>query len=117
MGFTHAFKVSTKDSPTVEVSRELPENLDDPLWDSITISKDGIHELALQAWIVKAQAGARNRLEAGEGAVRQYISGYQYGARGGGYSAPIVSTDDAKAQKFSPAQLKFLAAAGMNVEE
>ncbi len=116
MGFTHAFKVSKKDSPTIEVSRELPENLDDPLWDGICVSRDGIHELALQAWIVKCQAGARNRIEAGEGAVAAYVQGYQYGARSGGFVAPSVSTADAKSQKFSADQLAFLRAAGMNVE-
>lgn len=115
MGYTGTFKVSKKDTPPVEVTRELPENLDDPLWDKIVSEKKDIHDLALQAWIVKAQAGARNRLEQGEAAVQAYINAYVYGARTGGFAAPTISADEAEAHGFTDEQLAFLAASGMQI--
>lgn len=109
------FKVSTKDGPTFEVTKDLPDNLDDPRWNEVVMNPaEDIHELALQALRVKCQAGARSRIEQGEGAVQAYVDSYKFGARTGGYTAPSISAEDAGAQGFSEEQLAFLKAAGMN---
>lgn len=114
---TVTFKVSKRGQDPIEVSRELPESLDDDLWNEIVAApEEDINELALQNWIVKCQSGARQRLESGPEAVQAYVNGYQYGARAGGFTAPTVSADEAKKQKFSKEQLEFLRKAGVAVE-
>ena len=111
---TETFKVSTKDLPTVEVSKELPDTLQDPRWADIVMNPDeDIHSLAIGALIVKCQAGARARLGNGEAAVQNYVDNYKFGARTGGYSAATISGEDAAAQGFTDEQLEFLRAAGV----
>ena len=116
---TQTFKVSKgtgSDKVGVECSREVPDNLEDPRWNDLVLNpKEDIHELALQAVIVKMQAGARARLELGDTAVQGYVDSYKFGARSGGFTAPTMSPDDAEAQAFTPDQLEYLAAAGMKV--
>lgn len=112
------FKVSKKGFDAIEVTREVPENLDDKAWDDMVSEPDSdIHDLALQAWTVKCQAGARARLENGPEAVQQYVDQYKFGARTGGFSAPTISAGEAKKQKFSAEQLEYLRKAGMKIED
>lgn len=114
---TAEFKVSKRGGESVKVTKDLPDNLDDPRWKDIVLKpEEDIHELALQALIVKCQAGARARLEAGEAAVQAYVDAYQYGARTGGFSAPSIAAADAQAQGFSEEQMAYLRAAGMKIE-
>ncbi len=115
---TVSFKVSKRGGDPVEVSKAMPENLDDKLWDDVVSgdTQEQINDLAVQNWIIKCQAGARNRIEAGPEAVQRFVDGYVYGARGGGSTAPTVSQKEAKAQKFTAEQLAFLRQAGMAVE-
>ncbi|KKM21676.1 hypothetical protein LCGC14_1633060 [marine sediment metagenome] len=111
---TATFKVSKKDGLSVEVAKELPDNLDDPRWADVVLNpSEDIHDLAIQALTVKCQAGARARLEQGEAAVQAYVEAYKYGARTGGFAAPVISGEDADAQGFTEEQLDFLRAAGM----
>lgn len=115
---TITFKVSKKGHDPLEVSASFPENLSDEGWSEVVSEPDeDIHNLAEQAWIVKCQAGARSRLEAGPEAVQAYVNGYKFGARSGGFQAPSLSAADAKAAKFSKEQLALLAKAGMRVED
>lgn len=110
------FKVSKRGMEAVECSADLPENLNDPLWENIVSNPDeDINDLALQSWVVKCQAGARNHLEKGAEAVQRFVDQYTYGARGGGFSAPSISAEDANQQGFTPEQLAFLRQAGMAV--
>lgn len=110
------FKVSKRGIDPIECSADLPENLNDPLWEGIVSNPDeDINDLALQAWVVKCQAGARNHLEKGAEAVQRFVDGYTYGARSGGFSAPSISTEDAAAHGFTAEQLAFLRNAGMAV--
>lgn len=116
MGVVKTFSVSKRGAEAIECSRELPENLDDKLWDEIVSEKADISDLALQAWLVKCQAGARSRMEHGEKAVRDYAAAYVYGARsGGGVARPVIGADEAKSQKFTASQLEFLRNAGVAV--
>ena len=108
------FTVSKRGGEKIEVSKDLPENLDDPLWATIVMKpEEDVHELALQALIVKCQAGARARLELGEEAVQRYVEEYKYGARTGGFTAPSISSSDAADQAFTEEQLEFLRRAGV----
>ena len=114
---TATFNVSKRGGDAVEVSKEVPDNIDDPRWGNIVMNPgEDVHELALQALIVKCQAGARARLEQGEAAVQAYVDQYKYGARAGGFVAPSISSEDAAEQAFSPEQIAYLRAAGMRVE-
>ncbi len=114
---TATFNVSKRGGDSTEVSKEVPDNLEDPRWGDIVMKpEEDIHELALQALIVKCQAGARARLDQGEAAVQAYVDAYKYGARSGGFTAPSVSAEAAAEQAFTPDQLAFLKAAGMRVE-
>jgi hypothetical protein len=114
---TQTFKVSKTGVEAIEVSREVPDNVDDPRWGDIVVNpSEDIHELALQALIVKCQAGARARLDQGATAVQAYVEAYKYGARTGGVAAPVVSAADAQDQAFTEDQLAFLRQAGMRVE-
>ncbi len=114
---TATFNVSKRGGESVEVSKEVPDNLEDPRWGNIVMKpEEDIHELALQALIVKCQAGARARLDQGDAAVQAYVDGYKYGARSGGFAAPTVSASEAQDQAFTEEQLAFLRAAGMRVE-
>ena len=109
------FKVSKRGIDAIEVSADLPENVNDPLWEGIVSNPDeDINDLALQQWVVKAQAGARGHLDKGIEAVQRFVDSYKYGARSGGF-VPSISGDDAAAQGFSEEQLAFLKAAGMAV--
>lgn len=110
-----SFKVSKRGVDPIEVSIDLPENLNDPLWNGIVSNPDeDINDLALQQFVVKAQAGARNLLDRGAEAVQRFVDGYKYGARSGGFT-PTISTEDAAAHGFTEEQLAFLRAAGMGV--
>lgn len=114
---TATFAVSKRGGESVEVSKEVPDNLEDPRWGNIVMKpEEDVHELALQALIVKCQAGARARLEQGEAAVQAYVDGYKYGARAGGFTAPSISSAEAAEHAFSEDQLAYLRAAGMRVE-
>ena len=74
---TQTFKVSKTGVEAIEVSREVPDNIDDPRWSDIVVNpSEDIHELALQALIVKCQAGARARLDQGTVAVQAYVEAY-----------------------------------------
>lgn len=111
---TSTFKVSKTGVEAIEVSREVPDNLDDPRWADLVVDPStDIHDLALQAVIVKCQAGARARLDNGVEAVQAYVEAYKFGARTGGVSTPKISSADAKEQAFSDDQLEFLRKAGM----
>lgn len=111
-----SFKVSKRGVEAIEVSIDLPENLNDPLWNGIVSNPDeDINDLALQQFVVKAQAGARNHLDRGAEAVQRFVDGYKYGARSGGGFTPTISTDDVTAHGFTDEQLAFLRAAGMGV--
>lgn len=112
----HTFKVSKRNTDPIEVARDLPENLNDPLWNEIVSDPDSdINDLALQAWVVKCQAGARNHLDKGPDAVQRFVDGYKYGARTGGFAAPSMSQEDAQAHGFTEEQLAFLRQSGMQV--
>ncbi len=114
---TATFNVSKRGGESVEVSKEVPDNLEDPRWGNIVMKpEEDIHELALQALIVKCQAGARARLDQGEAAVQSYVDNYKYGARSGGFISPAVTAAEASEQAFTDEQLAFLRAAGMRVE-
>lgn len=115
MAKMETFTISSSGKDKVEVNKLLPENLDDPQWDEIVSDRDDINDLALGAWKVRCQAGARQRLDAGPEAVQQYVDGYVFGARSPGF-APSVSAADAKKQNFSDEQLAFLKAAGVKIE-
>ena len=113
---TATFKVSKKDVEGVEVRREVPDSLEDPRWGDLVLKpEEDIHELALQALIVKIQAGARSRLELGEQAVQAYVDSYKFGARSSAIAAPTISASDAAEQAFTPEQLEYLQAAGMRL--
>lgn len=115
---TETFSVSKKGGDKVEVSKELPDNLDDPRWADVVMKpEEDIHALALGALIVKCQAGARARLEAGEDAVQAYVDAYKFGARTGGFVRPSISAEAAEEQAFTPDQLDYLRKAGMTVPE
>jgi hypothetical protein len=117
MSKTITFSVSKSGQEPVEVSREFPENLEDPKWaDVVSDAAEDIQNLAEQAWVVKCQAGARNHLEAGPDAVQQYVDSYKFGARAGGFRAPTMSQADVKKAKFSPEQLEIMRKAGMRFE-
>lgn len=110
------FKVSKRGMDAVECSADLPENLNDPLWENIVSNPDeDINDLALQSWVVKCQAGARNHLEKGAEAVQRFVDGYTYGARSGGFSAPSIDASEAQQQGFTAEQLAYLKNAGMVV--
>lgn len=110
------FKVSKRGVDPIEVRKDLPENLADPLWADVVDDPDSdINDLALQALVVKCQAGARNHLDKGLDAVQRFVDGYKYGARSGGFIAPSISAEDAEAHGFSAEQLAFLRSAGMAI--
>jgi hypothetical protein len=112
------FTVSKKGHDPVEVGWDAPESLNDERWNQIVSDPDtDINNLAVQALIVKAQAGARNHLESGPEAVQAYIEGYKFGARSGGFRAPTMSAADVKKAKFSPEQLEMMRKAGMKFED
>ena len=114
---TATFNVSKRGGDSVEVSKEVPDNLEDPRWGNIVMKpEEDVHELALQALIVKCQAGARARLEQGEAAVQAYVDAYKYGARSGGFVSPSLSAEEASEQAFTEEQLAFLRSAGMRAE-
>jgi hypothetical protein len=111
------FTVSKKGHDPVEVSWDAPESLSDERWNEVVSEPDSdINNLAVQALIVKTQAGARNHLENGQEAVQRYVDGYKFGARSGGFVAPSISAADAKKAKFSPEQMELLRKAGMKIE-
>lgn len=117
MSKTITFSVSKSGHDAVEVSREFPENLSDPAWaEAVSDPQEDIQNLAEQAWVVKCQAGARQQLENGAEAVQQYVDGYKFGARAGGFRAPTMSAADVKKAKFSPEQLEIMRKAGMRFE-
>ncbi len=117
MSQTITFSVSKKGHEPVEVTRDFPENLDDSAWnDAVSDPDEDIHNLAMQSWIVKCQAGARARLEHGPEAVQSYVEQYTFGARSGGFSAPTLSADEAAEAGFSEEQLALLRKAGMRVD-
>jgi hypothetical protein len=110
------FKVSKKGGPSATVVWDAPENTNDPRWDEV-VSKpeEDINELAVQNLVIKIQAGARNRLEAGEAAVQEYVDAYKYGARVGGFTAPSLAADKVAELGFTAEQLAALKAAGMKI--
>lgn len=111
------FTVSKKGHDPVEVGWDAPESLNDERWVEIVSDPEtDINNLAVQALIVKTQAGARNHLENGAEAVQRYVDGYKFGARSGGFVAPSLSAADTKKAKFSPEQLELLRKAGMKIE-
>jgi hypothetical protein len=110
------FKVSKDGFPEMEVSVELPENLEDPRWEQIVSSyPDDVHALAYRAWIVKAQAFARSKLdedlseEENLATAQNAVESYVFGARGGGgFQRPKVSAEEAEELEFTEAQLAAL---------
>jgi hypothetical protein len=124
MATMQSFKVSKKNIEAVEVTRELPETLDDPAWAEI-VSKhpEDVHDLALQSWVIKAQAAARGRLEEGNSAqentaeAQDAVGSYVFGARTGGFTRPKISKSEAKSLGFTKAQLSALAALGVKMVE
>lgn len=123
MATTETFKVSKKGFPEFDVNMSLPENLDDPRWKEIVSDHPSdVHDLALRAFIVNAQGRARNVLDENlsqddnQAAVQAAITGYVYGARGGGFARPTISKDKVAELGFTPAQLASLRAMGIGVE-
>jgi hypothetical protein len=124
MAVASTFSVSKKGFPEFEVSVQLPENLDDPRWREIVSDyPSDVHDLALRAWVINAQASGRQRLDSdlkdedNLAAVQQAVSQYQYGARSGGFQRPLVTADKAKDLKFSPQQMAALKALGVKFED
>jgi hypothetical protein len=101
------FTVSATGKTSVEVSRNLPANLSDKLWndavagdssETVTLKlpkvvAEAVHELALQQWVVKAQAAARGSLDKGKATVQAKVNQYKYGARGGSNVWVIDATE------------------------
>lgn len=123
MPLKQSFSVSKKGFAEFQVSVDLPENLDDPRWKEIVSDHPSdVHDLALRAWVVNAQANARGRLDSelnddeNSAAVQQAASQYVYGARSGGFQRPLVTADKAKDLKFSPQQMAALKALGVKFE-
>lgn len=124
MAVKQTFSVSKKGFAEFQVTTDLPENLDDPRWKEIVSDYPGdVHDLALRAWVINAQANARQRLDADVkdednlAAVQQAVNSYQYGARTGGFQRPLVTADKAKELAFSPAQMAALKALGVKFGE
>jgi len=113
------FTVSRRGGPSVEVTFNEPENLEDERWNEIVSNPDeDINTLALKALRVSLQAGARGYLDDGEDAVQSYVDTYQYksGRGGGGRRAKPVTKEMQKKGKFTAEQLEVLKAAGFAIE-
>lgn len=125
MATKQTFSVSKKDFPDFEVAVLLPDSVDDPRWDEITSKgKEDIHDLALSAWIVKAQGSARNKLdkdqsdEANLASAQAAAESYKYGARTPSTSSvkPVLSKEKIKSLRFTKEQIASLAALGVRIE-
>jgi len=115
------FKISKRDQEAIVVNFSEPENLDDPRWKAMVEGDDvtgAVHNLALQSYVIKAQAAGRAVFAEGAEAVQAAVDGYVFGARrtGGGTRKVSIGKKESKALKFSPEQLAALAAAGVSFE-
>lgn len=123
MAKSDTFKVSRKghEGVTVTVERK-PETVEEFVSLGLVQKEEDVVDLAYQNWVIKVQAGARNRLDDGAEAVQKYVAEYTFGARtggggGGSRRQPVkLAADQAKTLKFSKAQLDALRAAGVQIE-
>lgn len=122
MAKSDTFKVSKKGNPGITISHDRkPETVEEFVSLGLVQKEEDVVDLAYQNWVIKVQAGARNRLDEGADAVQKYVNEYTFGARTGGgtgtkRSAVKLASDQVKTLKFSKAQLDALRAAGVKIE-
>lgn len=117
MAKSETFKVSKKGIEGVVCTFNAPENLEDPAWSELVsdVNTD-IHNLALQALVVRMQAAGRAHIEQGQEAVQAAVDRYKFGARAGGFRAPTLEKKSVKSLKFTEDQIAALRAAGVMIE-
>ena len=117
MAPTESFSISKRGAEPIEVTRDLPQSVDDPIWaECVSNVEEDINTLARQALVVKMQAAGRQHIDQGEDAVQTAVSGYKFGARSGGFRRPSISGSTAAELQFSPEQLAALQAAGVQID-
>jgi hypothetical protein len=110
------FSVSKRGVEPIEVRFAEPENINDPRWEELGVTPEGINELATQSLVIKIQAGARNNLEKGPKAVQEFVDTYKYGQRtGGGTRKVVIKSEDVQKAGFTVEQIELLRAAGVSI--
>jgi len=117
MATSETFKVSKKGVEGVLCTYLAPENLEDPAWQELVSDvKEDVHNLALQALVVRMQAAGRAHIEQGPEAVQAAVDRYKFNARAGGFRIPSIEKKTAKSLKFTDEQIAALRAAGVMIE-
>lgn len=111
---------SDEDSVTVE--RRVPASLDDPHWFELVDNEEQIHQMALQSFIINAQAAARRQMRdgGGEEEIQAAFEHYTYPSRPrsqrlGRGLRPISELPETLVGELTQEQLAFLAKHGLKV--